>query len=451
MARIIIDAGHGGREQAGSSSAYGARGAFGILEKDVTLDIAKQVVARLGSGAALTRTGDDNLPLGARAARGRNADLFVSIHANYGAPELWGPEVYVHPEAGRGSRALAGQLARALDRLAGRYGGGSEERRAAMAVLNPTAIGAHTAACLVEVDYLSNTLGERRLGDPRERAAIGAAIASGIQEHISTGLDRAPEPDPFIIPNASDYVGTGILNYIVVWGSWFLRYSAWRAGVPTAAYSTFPHNAIAELDISYGSRAQGWGTGFYIGPNKMLTVGHNLKHPLYGLATAMRVRLGKRPGIMWTTGGTTIPIADAASRCHPRWASGFDLPFDLAVVRTPGVSPAQFFPLPDVCPADNQNIVVCGYHKFVTDPLPMDQQGQFMDGGRITAASAEEYYFPMQSIPGASGAPVFWPARRGMVVAVLSGPRITPSGDVDPDENRGVLLTPAKIDWINRM
>src|SRR5262245_52497788 len=161
--RIIIDAGHGGSERAGNSSAYGASGPRGVVEKDVTLDIAKHVVARLGSAAALTRTRDRNLTIGARAAQGRHSDIFVSIHANYGAPELSGPEVYVHPEASRGSYALAGQIARALDRQAGRYGGGSAERRAAMAVLNPGAVG-QTAACLVEVDYLSNPRGEQRLG-----------------------------------------------------------------------------------------------------------------------------------------------------------------------------------------------------------------------------------------------------------------------------------------------
>ncbi len=184
--RIIIDAGHGGSERAGNSSAYGARGSRGVVEKDVTLDIAKHVVARLGGAAKLTRTGDRNLTIGARAARGQRSDVFVSIHANYGAPELSGPEVYVHPEAGHPSRALARRIAHALDRQAGRYGGGDDERRAAMAVLNPSAIG-QTAACLVEVDYLSNLRGEQRLGDPGERAAIGAAIASAIQEHLANG------------------------------------------------------------------------------------------------------------------------------------------------------------------------------------------------------------------------------------------------------------------------
>jgi V8-like Glu-specific endopeptidase len=586
MARIIIDAGHGGSERAGNSSAFGARGATGVVEKDITLDIAKHVITRLGGAAALTRAGDRNMTLGARAAKAQQADVFVSIHANYGAPELSGSEVYVHPDAGRGSRALAGQIARALDRLAVRYGGGADERRGAMAVLNPTAIG-EAAACLIEVDYLSNPRGERRLGDPGERAAIGAAIAGAIQQHLAEGqhdrngrygyvregrrtihghtreqieflvspedqhnrihlggsarlidgaerrlvarlvnmvtpdqglglaqhlelvsgsavrlpfswpaqglghyavqlwvessspstrvdldytlslhnygggssfgrnaqaLDRA-SPDPFIIPSPSDYAGTGLLNYVGVWGSWFADYAAWRAGVPMAAYSTFPHNAIAELAITRTDGVTEVGTGFYVGPNKLLTNGHVFMQGS-NQAASIRVRLGKPPGIMWTTGGTTFTITNPASHCHPRWATGNEGGFDLGVLRTPGVSPTQFFPLPSVCPADDQNIVVCGYAKFTADPVPMMQQGQYMDGGRIAGADSEMYFFTNQSLPGGSGSPVFWPSRNGMVIAVFSGPRVvlTPSGpDMHPSENRGVMLTPAKNTWIESM
>jgi N-acetylmuramoyl-L-alanine amidase/V8-like Glu-specific endopeptidase len=881
--RIIIDAGHGGSERAGNSSAYGARGPSGVVEKDVTLDIAKHVVARLGGQAALTRTGDRNLTIGARAAQGQRSDVFVSIHANYGAPELSGPEVYVHPEAGRGSRALAGRIARALDRQAGRYGGGSEERRAAMAVLNPSAVG-RTAACLVEVDYLSNQRGEQRLGDPRERAAIGAAIASAIQEHLASGLswdlaeairtiepaldetslsshqkrrlhdllrilrdnpnadDRyvngldnelqrigpqltpeqfdvmtrnrvttdllrqsdwdspahiaeslrllderiwhgiqylarraatdgavmpagllqlkdwiserqrdprsiyyaygelqnryegrygkqldlnagrtvesgsltlqpglpghaqlilssahnggtlllegtvswsagappraitarfvdlasqglagtdhalrvpstpdvavpltgadgaalewqvpvnpgparielevessdpetrvsvewravvtpprlippepapfgsgrygyvgdgrrtirgsareqiaflvsiedwqnrihlggyarlidgperrlvarlvdtsAPDqsigptqhlelvsdsavplrfawpptrqvgqyavqlwvespspstrvdldytlslhnygggssygqqhahaldrssPDPFLIPSPSDYVGTNLRNYVAVWRNWFSRYTAWRAGVPTAAYSTFPHNAIAELEITLTNGRTAFATGFYVGPNKLLTNGHVF---MFGSnrAASIRVRLGKQPGVAGTTGGTTFTIRAPASHCHPRWAARNEAGFDIAVLRTPGVSPAQFFQLPNLCPSAEEDMVVCGYAKFTRDRVPLAQQGQYMDGDRITGTDGELCFFPIQSLPGGSGSPVFWPSHNGMVIAVFSGPRValTPSGpEMHPRENRGVLLTPDKNAWIESM
>src|SRR5262245_41121278 len=128
MARIIIDAGHGGSNRVGNSSAYGARSAEGLSEKDVTLDIARSAARLLGGSVALTRSDDVNLSLGARAAYAARdgADVFVSIHANSGPPGASGPETWVHPQAGGGSRALAGGIQRSLDRLNGRYGGGGE-------------------------------------------------------------------------------------------------------------------------------------------------------------------------------------------------------------------------------------------------------------------------------------------------------------------------------------
>lgn len=78
---IVVDAGHGGSET-------GARGPGGLLEKDVTLDMAKRLQAglsrRLGVKVILTRDGDRLMGLDDRTAianHGR-ADLFLSIHVN---------------------------------------------------------------------------------------------------------------------------------------------------------------------------------------------------------------------------------------------------------------------------------------------------------------------------------------------------------------------------------
>ncbi len=78
---IAIDAGHGGEDP-------GAIGAGRVREKDVVLGIAKEV-ARLidsekGFKAELVRKGDYYISLRGRTkeARKKNADLFVSIHAD---------------------------------------------------------------------------------------------------------------------------------------------------------------------------------------------------------------------------------------------------------------------------------------------------------------------------------------------------------------------------------
>ncbi len=78
---IAIDAGHGGVDP-------GATGKYGTQEKDVVLAIARelqqQINAEPGMRAILIRDGDYFVPLRERMQRARNrqADLFVSVHAD---------------------------------------------------------------------------------------------------------------------------------------------------------------------------------------------------------------------------------------------------------------------------------------------------------------------------------------------------------------------------------
>jgi len=78
---VAIDAGHGGEDP-------GASGSRGQHEKDIVLQIAKelqrQINSEKGFRAELTRTGDYFIPLRKRTeiARKKGADLFISIHAD---------------------------------------------------------------------------------------------------------------------------------------------------------------------------------------------------------------------------------------------------------------------------------------------------------------------------------------------------------------------------------
>jgi len=105
LGTVIIDPGHGGKDT-------GARGLNGLLEKDVTLDIAKRAAAvlrRQGVDTRLTREDDRFLPLKARTefANSNGGDLFVSIHANsFHDPLIGGLECYFLSPA-RTDRAIA--------------------------------------------------------------------------------------------------------------------------------------------------------------------------------------------------------------------------------------------------------------------------------------------------------------------------------------------------------
>ncbi len=104
---VVIDPGHGGKDP-------GAIGKYGTREKDVVLDISKRLKRHLeqkGLKVYLTRDKDIFIPLYKRAkiAERKNADLFISVHANASRyRRAKGFEVYYLSEAtDDNARALA--------------------------------------------------------------------------------------------------------------------------------------------------------------------------------------------------------------------------------------------------------------------------------------------------------------------------------------------------------
>lgn len=180
---VTLDPGHGGDHDTGASSAQGAYGG-GVREQDVTLAVARAAAARLGDVAALTRAGDHNVDLAARASTARRNDsrAFVSVHAGGASPGR--DAVWVHERAGDGSRRMAGHVARALHRATSRP---VELRGGALALLRPEALPPDAAACLVELGALDDPRDAARLGDPRFLRAVGEALAQGIGRHLGDG------------------------------------------------------------------------------------------------------------------------------------------------------------------------------------------------------------------------------------------------------------------------
>jgi len=91
---IVIDPGHGGAES-------GALGPSGSQEKELTLILARslkrQLERRIPVRVVLTRAGDTDLPLDARAALANQhkGDLFISLHLNAAfGPSAHGAETY---------------------------------------------------------------------------------------------------------------------------------------------------------------------------------------------------------------------------------------------------------------------------------------------------------------------------------------------------------------------
>jgi N-acetylmuramoyl-L-alanine amidase len=119
---VAVDAGHGGEDR-------GARGPHGVLEKNVTLAVARALVEELnrirGIRAFLTREDDYFIPLRERyhVAEKMKADIFISVHANSSRRRGRGSgtEVYFLSLRGAGDQADAdlANLENAADMVGG--------------------------------------------------------------------------------------------------------------------------------------------------------------------------------------------------------------------------------------------------------------------------------------------------------------------------------------------
>lgn len=179
--RIVVDAGHGGHDS-------GARGTA-LFEKDVNLDVARQVAARLvalGALTTLTRESDVFVDLydRPRLANRIGADLFVSIHCN----------AMPRPETGRGtetyyyharSKCLGLVLHESLVQALGRRDNGL--RWANFCVTRESEM----PAVLVELMYINTAEEQALLMRPETRTAAAAGIVEGLRRYVE-GTGSAP-------------------------------------------------------------------------------------------------------------------------------------------------------------------------------------------------------------------------------------------------------------------
>lgn len=216
------------------------------------------------------------------------------------------------------------------------------------------------------------------------------------------------------------------------------RQTLWTAGVPDTSF--FPFSAVCQLQVS-GAGGAGVGTGFYIGREKILTVGHNFHHAPWSdawWASSVLVQPG------FDGGSCQFPeksfSIDGRTLVHKRWGDSKDITWDLAVLRVPGL-PApndQWFQLPDSCPVP-QDFFVAGFGQIGAGTA---DQPMRCDGGPVTRIDDELMYYNVNTKGGNSGSPVFVNDQSGMVVAVHRAPATATT-------NMGVYLTPEKLEWIN--
>ena len=211
----VVDAGPGGDD-------HGARGPKGLLEKDLVLDLARRLSARLvqqGLAVVMTRDADRFVSLEERTRMANDAgtDLFVSIHANASSlRDVQGIETFfasaeatdesarvlaqqenlafgeaaLRMAEGDPVRAILGDLlatehladAQEFARMAQRRLATAEASRSRGVKQAPFVVlmGVHAPAVLVEVGFITNAREEGRLTSAAERERLVKGLAEAV-------------------------------------------------------------------------------------------------------------------------------------------------------------------------------------------------------------------------------------------------------------------------------
>ncbi|NNE64915.1 MAG: AMIN domain-containing protein [Gammaproteobacteria bacterium] len=223
---IALDPGHGGKDP-------GAIGKRGTREKDVTLAVARKMKAIInrtdGYRAVLTREGDQFIALRNRVkkAREKQADLFVSLHADsFRSPNVKGASVYALSLNGATSEAarwiaekenrsdliggislddkddlitsvlldlsqtatiqdsleLGNDVLKHISKVSSINN--NKVQQAGFAVLKAPDM----PSILVETAFLSNPTEEKKLRNSKHQHKLARAVFEGIKSHLSQSL-----------------------------------------------------------------------------------------------------------------------------------------------------------------------------------------------------------------------------------------------------------------------
>jgi N-acetylmuramoyl-L-alanine amidase/putative methionine-R-sulfoxide reductase with GAF domain len=216
--RIVLDPGHGGWD-------LGTIGREGLMEKNLVLEVAQRLGTmlekRLGAEVIFTRNDDNYVSLEQRAelANHDQADLFVSVHANYSSlvtargVETYYSSFFSPPEAREiefrengnsvtrakltglqlrdkveESRKLANDVQHALHGTLASQNAGIRNRgvrEASFVVLT----GTEMPSILAEISFVSSPADEEKLRNAEYRQQIAEALFKGI-EHFASSSRR---------------------------------------------------------------------------------------------------------------------------------------------------------------------------------------------------------------------------------------------------------------------
>jgi N-acetylmuramoyl-L-alanine amidase len=178
---VLLDPGHGGQDPGMT---------FGDLkEKDLALDLARRVAARLPE-SRLTRTGDETLPLEARLEKAQEAGVLISFHLTQGsALNLYLPKGRTSPLA-QSAEALLASVTKERAGLLKAYAGDPrllakalEEALGALGLVVAKAEGPYALLDIPGAGVILE-VGVERLKTPEAKEALAQAIARSVRAYL---------------------------------------------------------------------------------------------------------------------------------------------------------------------------------------------------------------------------------------------------------------------------
>jgi N-acetylmuramoyl-L-alanine amidase len=203
---VAIDAGHGGRaDDAHPEKQFdpGVTAENGLLEKDLTLAVARNLRTRLEKDrvkVVMTRDGDDFVSINQRAtiANDAKADLFVSVHFNYFTDPAVGGSLVLYPDPD--SQAFATTMAKTLEtklKSIGIPGTGTMAKPDLWTHVDMPAV-------TVEAAYLTNPKEAELMKNPANLDAIAEAVDAGLLSQAPDIGKRKADIDAYEKARATD-------------------------------------------------------------------------------------------------------------------------------------------------------------------------------------------------------------------------------------------------------
>jgi len=287
----------------------------------------------------------------------------------------------------------------------------------------------------------------------RARAAEwGESRAMEAPEEPVSFVQPQPNPDAPMLADAQDVVLRSYDGTLESQLRLFGESVGWIAGVPDTRQ--FPHSAICFVaDVASGPE-QEHGTAFFVGRNLLVTAAHVVQG---------KSRLGFVPG---KNGRGTDAAHEPFGRfevsssdwvIHPQFRTPGD-GFDMAIIRSSAAAPGGrcFGLLEELLQSRPEGVAVCGYSATSRRSgwIPAlvnainDTRKQHLHRGYVRELPGNDNFaYDVQTLPGASGSPVYW-------VEAGSPPRVHCVGvhiaGNDDRTNLGCRFTAAKLTWLRR-